>query len=248
MPSFDNISRRTALKTLSTGLLAFSALGQLSRPARAASVATGGVGTGPYTLPPLPFAADALEPFIDARTMEIHHTRHHQGYINNANRLLAGHDDLAQHSATDLLANDLAAVPADIRTGMRNNLGGHVNHAFFWPLLAPPQDYRPGRLQAAVVATFGSIASFQEEFGRAAGSRFGSGWAWLVVRDGRLAIESTANQDSPLMDGAQPVIGLDVWEHAYYLNYQNRRGDYVQAFWEILNWDQAEANYAAAIT
>jgi superoxide dismutase, Fe-Mn family len=247
MAFLDKISRRSALKTLSASLITMGALGKFSTPLQAADAKAGVIGPGPYTLPPLPFELDALEPHIDARTMEIHHTRHHQGYINNANKLLADHDDLAALSAEELLADGLIRVPEQIRTGLRNNLGGHVNHAFFWPLLAAPRDYRPGKLQAALVAEFGSIERFRELFAQAAGSRFGSGWAWLVVANGRLGIESTANQDSPLMGGATPVIGLDVWEHAYYLNYQNRRGDYVQAFWDVLNWDQAEANYAAAI-
>lgn len=178
--------------------------------------------------------------------MEIHYGKHHQGYVNNANKLLAPYPDLSRMPAKKLLS-ELDQVPESIRTGVRNNLGGHVNHSFFWPLLAAPADYRAGKLREALVGEFGSLEKFQEVFGKAAGGRFGSGWAWLVVRGGKLAVESTANQDSPLMTGAMPVIGLDVWEHAYYLNYQNRRGDYVKAFWNVLNWDQAEANYAKAL-
>lgn len=231
---------------MSAGLLALGALGRFSNIV-AADVVTAPVGAFPFSLPPLPYAVGALTPYIDARTMEIHHGKHHQGYVNNTNKLLADHSDLAALSAEELLANELAQVPVEIRTGVRNNLGGHVNHSFFWPLLAAPKDYRPGKLREALMATFGSLDDFQAQFAQAAGGRFGSGWAWLVVRDGQLAIESTANQDSPLMSGAKPVIGLDVWEHAYYLNYQNRRGDYVKAFWSVLNWDQAEANYAAAV-
>ncbi len=247
MVSVENITRRSVLKTLSAGLLTLGALGKLPSVTQAAAPTAGSIGPGPYRLPPLPFTLDALEPHIDARTMEIHHGKHHQGYINNANKLLADHPNLSALSAEQLLADGLATVPQSIRSGLRNNLGGHVNHAFFWWLLAAPTAYRPGKLQAALITEFGSLATFQETFATAAAGRFGSGWAWLVVRDGRLAVESTANQDSPLMAGAKPVIGLDVWEHAYYLNYQNRRGDYVQAFWEVLNWDQAEANYAAVI-
>ncbi len=248
MAYLENISRRSALKTLSAGLLTLGALGKFATsPAMAADAMPVSVGHGPYTLPPLPFAVDALEPHIDARTMEIHHGKHHQGYVNNTNKLLADHADLSALSAEELLADDLAKVPESIRTGLRNNLGGHVNHSFFWPLLAAPKDYRPGKLRNALVAEFESLDKFQDVFAKAAGGRFGSGWAWLVVRDGKLVVESTANQDSPLMSGAKPVIGLDVWEHAYYLNYQNRRGDYVKAFWNVLNWDQAEANYAAAV-
>ena len=246
--SLHSISRRSALKTLSAGLLALGTLGKLSassaRPA--AAVAVDSVGAAPFSLPPLPYATDALEPHIDARTMEIHHGKHHQAYVNNANKLLADQPALAELSAEELLADELAKVPASIRTGLRNNLGGHVNHAFFWPLLAAPADYRPGKLREALVAEFGSLDEFQAAFAKAATGRFGSGWAWLVVRDGKLVVESTANQDSPLMTGAKPVIGLDVWEHAYYLHYQNRRADYVKAFWSVLNWNQAEVNYAAA--
>lgn len=240
-------SRRSALKTLSAGLLALGTLGKLSASSpRPAAVAVDSAGTAPFSLPPLPYATDALEPHIDARTMEIHHGKHHQAYVNNANKLLADQPALAELSAEELLADELAKVPASIRTGLRNNLGGHVNHAFFWPLLAAPANYRPGKLREALVAEFGSLDDFQATFAKAATGRFGSGWAWLVVRDGKLVVESTANQDSPLMTGAKPVIGLDVWEHAYYLHYQNRRADYVKAFWSVLNWNQAEVNYAAA--
>jgi Fe-Mn family superoxide dismutase len=206
-----------------------------------------------YELPKLPYANDALAPHIDAKTMEIHHTKHHQAYITNANNLLKDHPDLAALEVNALIA-DLGKVPEAIRAGLRNNAGGHSNHSFFWKILGPGKGGAPtGKLGAAITSSFGSFDKFKEEFGKAATTRFGSGWAWLVVTgDKKLAIGSTANQDSPLMGKAvagiegKPVIGLDVWEHAYYLNYQNRRPDYIAAFWNVANWDAAEANYAAA--
>ena len=206
-----------------------------------------------YELPKLPYAYDALVPHIDAKTMEIHYTKHHQAYITNANKLLEGHADLAALDVNALIA-DLSKVPEAIRGGLRNNAGGHSNHSFFWTILGPGKGGAPkGALGDAITSTFASFDKFKEEFGKAAATRFGSGWAWLyVTADGKLAIGSTANQDSPLMgktvagiDG-KPVIGLDVWEHAYYLNYQNRRPDYVTAWWNVVNWDQAAANFAAA--
>ena len=207
-----------------------------------------------YELPALSYAADALEPHIDARTMEIHHGKHHQAYITNANNLLADHADLAALSVHELIA-DLSKVPDAIRGGVRNNAGGHANHAFFWTILGPAKGGAPtGELAAAIDATFGSFEDFKAAFAKAGATRFGSGWAWLyVTADKKLAVGSTANQDSPLMGaavagiGGTPVIGLDVWEHAYYLNYQNRRPDYIGAFWNVVDWDAAAANYAAAL-
>ena len=206
-----------------------------------------------YTLPPLPYANDALAPHIDAKTMEIHHTKHHQAYINNANNLLKDHPALAALDVNALVA-DLYQVPDAIRGGVRNNAGGHANHSFFWKILGPGKGGAPkGRLAAAIDAELGGFAKFKEDFAKAAATRFGSGWAWLAVgHDKKLAVGSTANQDSPLMGKAvagfegKPVIGIDVWEHAYYLNYQNRRPDYVTAFWNVVDWDAAEANYVAA--
>ena len=206
-----------------------------------------------YELPKLDYAYDALEPHIDARTMEIHHTKHHQAYINNVNAALKDHVALAAKDVDQLIAG-LDTVPEAIRTAVRNNGGGHSNHSFFWKILGPGKGGAPkGRLAAAIQSTFGSFDKFKEEFGKAAATRFGSGWAWLVVTDDcKLAIGSTANQDSPLMGKAiagiegKPIIGLDVWEHAYYLKYQNRRPEYVTAFWNVVNWDAAEANYIAA--
>jgi superoxide dismutase, Fe-Mn family len=206
-----------------------------------------------YELPKLAYAYDALVPHIDAKTMEIHYTKHHQTYITNANKLLADQPALAALSVNDLIA-DLSKVPEGIRAGLRNNAGGHSNHSFFWTVIGPGKGGAPkGTLGTAIDAAFGSFDKFKEEFAKTAAARFGSGWAWLYVgKDGKLAIGSTANQDSPLMGKAvagiegKPVIGLDVWEHAYYLNYQNRRPDYVTAFWSVANWDAAQANFAAA--
>ena len=206
-----------------------------------------------YELPKLPYTFDALVPHIDAKTMEIHHDKHHQAYITNANNLLKDHAALAALDVNVLIA-DLSKVPDAIRGGVRNNAGGHSNHSFFWTILGPGKGGAPkGKLADAITATFGGFDKFKEEFAKAGATRFGSGWAWLVVgADKKLSIGSTANQDSPLMGKAvagiegKPVIGLDVWEHAYYLNYQNRRPDYIAAFWNVVNWDAAEANYLAA--
>jgi len=206
-----------------------------------------------YELPALSYAADALEPHFDARTMEIHHGKHHATYIAKLNGALEGHDDLAAKDINDLIAN-LSAVPEGIRGAVRNNGGGHANHAFFWTILGPGKGGAPtGALAAAIDEAFGSFDAMKEKFAAAGVGRFGSGWAWLYVdADGKLAIGSTANQDTPIMGAAvagisgTPVIGLDVWEHAYYLNYQNKRPDYIAAFWNVVDWDAAAANYAAA--
>ncbi len=200
-----------------------------------------------YTLPNLDYATDALEPHIDARTMEIHHDKHHQTYITNVNAALEKHPTLGAKSVESLIS-DLDSVPEAIRTAVRNNGGGHANHSFFWKIIGPDTGGSPkGQLAGAIDATFGSFDALKDAFLKAAVTRFGSGWAWLSVKDGKLVVHSTPNQDSPLMEGATPVIGLDVWEHAYYLNYQNRRPDYVAAFWHVVNWDAAEANYSAAL-
>ena len=199
-----------------------------------------------YTLPELPYAYDALEPHIDARTMEIHHTKHHQAYINNVNAALEGHADLAGKSICDLMRG-LASVPEDIRTAVRNNGGGHSNHSLFWTILSPNGGGNPaGELGEAITSTFGGFDQFKEKFNKAAATRFGSGWAWLSVDGGKLVVESTANQDTPLSEGRTPILGLDVWEHAYYLNYQNRRPDYVSAFWNVVNWDEVASRYGKA--
>ncbi len=199
-----------------------------------------------YTLPELPYAYDALEPHIDARTMEIHHTKHHQAYINNVNAALEGHADLAGKSICDLMRG-LASVPEDIRTAVRNNGGGHSNHSLFWTILSPNGGGNPaGELGEAITSTFGGFDQFKEKFNKAAATRFGSGWAWLSVDGGKLVVESTANQDTPLSEGLTTILGLDVWEHAYYLNYQNRRPDYVSAFWNVVNWDEVASRYGKA--
>ena len=199
-----------------------------------------------HKLPDLPYAHDALEPHIDARTMEIHHGKHHNGYVNNLNAALEGHGDLASKTLEDLLG-DLNAVPEGIRTAVRNNGGGHANHSLFWPSMSPEGGGAPdGKLAEAIDRDLGGFEAFQAAFAKAAGTRFGSGWAWLNVKDGKLAVSSTPNQDSPLMEGATPLLGLDVWEHAYYLNYQNRRPDYVKAFWNVVDWAVVAARFASA--
>lgn len=204
-----------------------------------------------YSLPELPYAHDALEPHIDAKTMEIHHGKHHQGYVNNLNAAIEG-TDLGSKSVEDLIA-DLASVPAEKRGAVRNNGGGHANHSLFWTVMGPGKGGSPsGDLAAAIDAAFGGLDAMKEKFAAAGATRFGSGWAWLYVEGGELKIGSTANQDSPLM-GAEiagisgtPILGLDVWEHAYYLNYQNRRPDYIKAFWNVVNWDAVADRFAAA--
>ena len=199
-----------------------------------------------YTLPALPYSTNALEPHIDAKTMEIHHTKHHQAYINNVNTALEAHPDLAAKSVEDLI-RDLAAVPEAIRTTVRNNGGGHANHSLFWTIMGPGGGGEPsGTLGEAIKSTFGSFATFKEQFSKAAATRFGSGWAWLSVDKGKLVVESTANQDNPISEGRTPILGIDVWEHAYYLHYQNRRPDYVGAFYNVINWTEVARRLAAA--
>lgn len=204
-----------------------------------------------YQLPPLPYASNALEPYIDARTMEIHHGKHHNAYVTNLNAALEGQAELASQSIGDLCKN-IRNVPENIRTAVRNNGGGHYNHTLFWEIMGPNKGGAPaGALAEAINSAFGSFETFKAEFKKAAVGRFGSGWAWLIVKDGKLAITSTANQDNPLMAGVvevtgAPILGLDVWEHAYYLNYQNRRPDYIDAWWNVVNWDAVAQRYAAA--
>ncbi|MGA2498940.1 MAG: superoxide dismutase [Tepidisphaeraceae bacterium] len=202
----------------------------------------------PFTLPPLPFATDALEPYIDKMTMEIHHGKHHNAYVTNLNNALGKAPQLEGKPLEELLANTCAIVPDDIKTAVRNNAGGHHNHSLFWEILNPANkaSLPAGNLASAITGTFGSVDTFKEKFAAAATGRFGSGWAWLVKKAGKIEIISTANQDSPVMDGAFPVIGLDVWEHAYYLKYQNRRPDYINAWWNVLNWRVAEERFNKA--
>jgi superoxide dismutase, Fe-Mn family len=198
----------------------------------------------PYELPALPYAKDALEPTIDALTMEIHHDRHHQAYVNNLNAALDKHPEITI-TLEEMLKN-LAGVPEDIRGAVRNNGGGHWNHTFFWDIMTPGGAKAPvGSLAEAITATFGSVDELKAKMTAAGVGRFGSGWAWLVVKDGKLEVVSTANQDTPLELGAKAVIGVDVWEHAYYLKYQNKRPDYLGAWWSTINWDKAQANFAS---
>lgn len=198
-----------------------------------------------FTLPALPYAYNALEPHIDARTMEIHHTKHHQAYINNVNNAIAGTE--FDSKTVEQLISNLNAVPENIRTVVRNNAGGHANHSLFWTIMGPGCGGAPtGDLAAAINAAFGSFDAFKEQFSKAATTRFGSGWAFLSVSQGKLIVESMPNQDSPIMEGRTPILGLDVWEHAYYLNYQNRRPDYISAFYNVIDWNAVAARYAAA--
>jgi len=199
-----------------------------------------------YELPDLPYAPDALEPHIDARTMEIHHGKHHAAYISNVNKALEGHPDLAAKGVEDLIS-DLAAVPEDIRGAVRNNGGGHANHSLFWTIMSPDGGGEPsGDLADAINAACKSFDDFKKQFHQAGMTRFGSGWAWLSVDGGKLKVESTPNQDSPLMEGRIPILGCDVWEHAYYLKYQNVRGDYINAFFNVIDWDAVAERFAAA--
>ncbi len=199
-----------------------------------------------FELPALPYDFNALEPHIDAKTMEIHHDRHHATYVNGLNAAVEGQADLQNKSLEDLLRG-IDSVPENIRTAVRNHGGGHHNHSIFWEVIGPNGGGEPtGELAEAISRTFGSYDKFKEEFSKAATTRFGSGWAWLSVNGGKLEVSSTANQDSPLMEGKTPILGLDVWEHAYYLNYQNKRPDYIGAFWNVVNWNEVNKRYNAA--
>ncbi|HVU12921.1 MAG TPA: superoxide dismutase [Phototrophicaceae bacterium] len=199
-----------------------------------------------FEVPPLPYDKSALEPSIDAQTMEIHHDKHHAAYVNNLNKALEGHPDLQSKSVEDLLKS-IDSLPEGIRTAVRNNAGGHSNHTMFWQIMGPGKGGAPtGALADAINKAFGSFDNFKTQFAAAAAGRFGSGWAWLIAApDGSLSIYSTANQDSPIMEGKKAILGLDVWEHAYYLKYQNRRPDYIAAWWNVVNWDEVAKRYAA---
>ncbi|BAM04159.1 superoxide dismutase [Phycisphaera mikurensis] len=239
------LNRRDFLHTAGVSAAGFAVSGPLlAAAARAAEVEPQAVG---HALPDLPYAADALMPHIDAETMRIHHGKHHAGYVRKLNDALAAYPDLAERDPAELVAM-AGELPADLQRPVVNNGGGHVNHTMFWRMMSPDGGGEPrGELAGAIDAAFGTFAGFQAAFSGAASGRFGSGWAWLVVgRDGELAVTSTANQDSPLMGGQTPVLGLDVWEHAYYLKYQNRRADYVEAWWNVVNWDEASERYARA--
>lgn len=199
-----------------------------------------------YTLPDLPYAYDALEPYIDEETMHLHHDKHHNTYVTNLNSAIEKYPELGEKTIEELLS-DMDAIPTDIKTAVRNNGGGHANHSFFWEIMAPNAGGEPtGEIKEAINEAFDDFSSFKEEFKKAAAGRFGSGWAWLVMENGKLAITSTANQDSPLMEGKTPILGLDVWEHAYYLKYKNVRPDYIAAFWNVINWDEVNKRFEAA--
>ena len=238
-----NLTRRGFFGNLALGTALTSSI---AREAGAAQ--TPAAPSGPFSLPPLHYAFDALEPYIDARTMEIHHDKHHQAYVNNLNKAVAGHPELGKQTVEALVQN-LSMVPEDIRTAVRNNGGGHANHSLFWLSLGKNNGAKPtGELGKAIEAKFGNYSAFQEQFTKAALGVFGSGWAWLSVDpDKQLLIESTPNQDSPLTAGRQPVFGIDVWEHAYYLKYQNKRPDYIAAFYNVIDWDAVNERYRAAI-
>jgi Fe-Mn family superoxide dismutase len=198
-----------------------------------------------HQLPPLPYDAAALEPHIDAQTMQIHHGKHHAAYVNNLNAALEKHPDLQNKSAEDLIRG-LSSVPVDFRTAVRNNGGGHVNHTMFWQIMGPGKGGAPtGAIAEVINSTFGGFDTFKEQMNKGGAARFGSGWVWLVDAGGKLAVESTPNQDNPLMDGKRPIMGIDVWEHAYYLRYQNRRPDYLAAWWNVVNWDEVNKRLKA---
>jgi len=241
------MNRRTALKHLggAAGVLVLTdALRADSLPNGQAAGPPATPSPGPFSLPPLPYAYDALEPSFDAETMHLHHDKHHQTYVNNLNAAVAAHPELVGKSVDQLVAN-LTAAPESIRTAVRNNGGGHANHSFWWPTLGKGGSAPTGELAKAIDKKFGSLSTFQEQMTKAALSVFGSGWAWLVkLPGGDVALETTPNQDSPLTEGLRPILGIDVWEHAYYLKYQNRRADYVKAYWQVLNWDYVSGQFA----
>jgi Fe-Mn family superoxide dismutase len=230
------MTRRQAIKTtaLAAATAAAVAPNVLAQPANAT----------PFALPPLPYAPDALEPHIDARTMEIHHDRHHKAYVDNLTKAIAEFPDLAKKSI-EVLVKDLNSVPEKIRTAVRNNGGGHYNHSLFWQMMKKNGGGEPkGELAKAIESSFGRFAAFKDAFAKAGLGQFGSGWAWLVLQQGKLAIQATPNQDNPITQGAQPLLGVDVWEHAYYLKYQNKRADYIAAWWNVVNWDFVAERFA----
>ena len=241
----DGLSRRDVLKLAATaGVSAGLAGAPFGVTAQDQQTAQSHSEHWPFELPELPYAQDALEPHIDARTMGIHHGKHHAGYTRKLNAALEG-SDLVELSIEDILA-DLNAVPEDIRRAVRNNGGGYANHSLFWQVMSPDGGGEPsGALADAINSAFGGFGEFQTAFSAAAGGVFGSGWAWLVAEGGALRVDTTPNQDSPLMAGATPILGIDVWEHAYYLHYQNRRADYIAAFFNVINWDKVGELYAA---
>lgn len=242
------LTRREAVKLMGAGaaLLGLGAFPSQAAETSEPAASQPSIAPQPFVLPSLHMAYNALEPHIDAKTMEIHHSKHHATYIANANKALEGHPELQKMTGEEILSN-LDKVPESIRTAVRNNVGGHVNHSLFWLTLRPTGLMPTGDLKAAIVKKFGSYAEFQAQFADAAMKRFGSGWAWLSVKNQELVIHSTANQDSPLSEGAKPLLGLDVWEHAYYLKHQNVRADYIADFWKVTGWKQAADNYSWAM-
>ena len=240
------MTRRQALKTTALASAALATLPNvIAQTSSTASVAA--APSGPFMLPPLPYAYDALEPYIDARTMQIHHDKHHAAYVANLNKAVAEFPDVGQMSVEDML-KDLNAIPEKIRTAVRNNGGGHYNHSLFWQMLKRDGGEPVGDLAKAIDSAFGDFSAFKEDFSKAATSQFGSGWAWLVVdANKQLSIEPTANQDSPIGQGKQPLLGIDVWEHAYYLKYQNRRPEYVTAFFHVIDWNFVSGRYAKTV-
>jgi superoxide dismutase, Fe-Mn family len=244
--SFQNYSRRETL-ALAFGALAASVFGGGRACAQAPSPSPATTPSGPFKLPPLPYAYDALQPSIDQETMRIHHDKHHAAYVNNANKLLEGVAVFEGMSPEEVILN-LDKAPENIRTGLLNNVGGHINHSLFWTMMAPGAGGKPmGPVAEAIDKQFGSFENFRKTFDEAAAKRFGSGWAWLVMTpEGKLEVYSTPNQNPPILDGKKPLLGLDVWEHAYYLKYQNRRGEYATNWWNVVNWDTVNALYSKA--
>jgi Fe-Mn family superoxide dismutase len=245
---FPSMTRRDAIKVMGGGA-ALVGLGAITKSWGADAVLSTGAGsiTQPFKLPKLGYGFDGLEPHIDTRTMEIHYTKHHAAYIKNANKALEGHPELANMTAEEILVS-LSSIEEPLRTTLQNNVGGHVNHTFFWSILTPGDGGAPGgAFGEQMDQVFTNLGVFKARFKEAALKRFGSGWEWLaMMKDGRLVIHSTANQDSPLSIGLTPIIGLDVWEHAYYLKHQNMRSDYIDAFWNVVDWRQARKNWTAA--
>ncbi len=243
------LNRRSLLKVLglSAGVLAITKTANVGSFARAEAAQAPPTSTGPFMLPPLPYAYDALEPYIDATTMHLHHDKHHQSYVDKLNAAVAGHPELAGKSVNELVAN-LDAIPEEIRPAVRNQGGGDANHSFWWRILSKGGGTAPkAELARDIDAQFGSFSQFQDRFSKSASGVFGSGWAWLTLaRDGKLQVETSANQDSPLSSGREPILGIDVWEHAYYLKYQNRRPEYVGAFFNVINWEFVSSQYADA--
>jgi len=239
------MTRRDAIKLFGGGA-AMVGLGGIGRALAAGPAGPAGAITQPFALPALAYGYGDLEPHVDALTMEIHYTKHHRAYIANANKALEGHTELAAMTAQDILQS-LASIDEPLRTALRNNVGGHANHCFWWSILSPKGGGEPiGDLAAAIAADFGSFDAFKAKLSAAAMGRFGSGWAWLSRKGQKLVVHSTANQDSPISDGTVPIVGIDVWEHAYYLKHQNRRAEYVDAFWTVVDWTQAGRNFAAS--